>query len=217
MENPNPKNYELPSHRSNLSDSSSSNEEMEPTQPTCLSLRNIIIALIIIIVVLGAVALLAFNHHPQVEFTKHQFSYHVFCPLSSDKNLVKREHTFMEKLPFTFKPLLEHIKLEKTYVVTAQTVMTSLPEANMPVDQQIHFCGLARPWNGSCQNYDEVEYVCSNPGPIFDLKTNEEIYVFWINNIGNINISLSYGEYYNRSNYCYRVDSYPDHHSENYP
>ena len=95
--------------------------------------------------------------------------------------------------------------------------MTSLPEANMPDDQQIHFCGLARPWNGSCQNPDEVEYVCSHPGPIFDLKTNEEINVFWINDIGKINISLAHGEYYNRSDYCYQVDSYPDHHSEVYP
>ena len=68
---------------------------MESNGTPFFTIRNIIIGVVIFLLVLGAVLFFVLNHRPQVEFTTYQFSYHVFCPLSSDKNLVKREHTFM--------------------------------------------------------------------------------------------------------------------------
>ena len=52
---------------------------------------------------------------------------------------------------------------------------------------------------------------------MFDLPTNEEIYVFWVNQIDNINVSVAYQGDYKHVNDCYQVDEIPDHPTVNYP
>jgi hypothetical protein len=52
-------------------------------------------------------------------------------------------------------------------------------------DDLIRYCGLTRKWNETCDS-GKLEYVCSTPGPIFDLEIQEEIYVFWVNNITHL-------------------------------
>ena len=95
--------------------------------------------------------------------------------------------------------------------------MTPNPENFMKMDQQLQFCGLVRPWEGSCENAETLDYICSNPGPVFDLPTNEEIYVFWVNQIDDINVSVAYQGDYKEVNDCYQVDEIPDHPTVNYP
>lgn len=46
--------------------------------------------------------------------------------------------------------------------------------------------------------------MCSNPGPVFDLKTNEEINVFWINQIKEVDPNLSWQGVYSQVNSCYK-------------
>ena len=61
-------------------------------------------------IILSATLFFVCRHQLPVKFSEYEFDFRVYCPISSDKNLVKREHSFLEKLPFTFKPLLKHLK-----------------------------------------------------------------------------------------------------------
>lgn len=46
-------------------------------------------------------------------------------------------------------------------------------------EMRIRYCGLARLFNETC---DQARFVCSNPGPAFDVPSYQDITVFWINN-----------------------------------
>ena len=85
----------------------------------------------------------------------------------------------------------------------------------MVVDQQFQYCSLARPWDGTCEN--DADYVCSNPGPAFDLKTNEEVYVFWVNQVEKVNLTFADKGIYGSVNDCYQTTDIPDDGNDVYP
>lgn len=84
-------------------------------------------------------------------------------------------------------------------------------------DQQIQFCGLTRPWNGSCEDAESVRYTCSNPGPVFDLETDQEVYVLWVNQVNSINVSISTQDPYTSVNSCYQTTRIPNEDQSLYP
>lgn len=53
------------------------------------------------------------------------------------------------------------------------------------------YCGLVTQFGKTCA--ENVKFRCSNPGPLFDLKTNEFADIVWINNI-KTNFNGSYAD-----------------------
>ena len=71
--------------------------------------------------------------------------------------------------------------LSKTYLVSIQEHYH-----NNGSNQSYFYCGFARTWDGSCDN---GQYICSKPGPAFDVKAFEEAIVIWRNEIDSIDTS----------------------------
>ena len=118
----------------------------------------------VVITVVLAVAALVYNYrssHPPRIYTNVEFDFHVFCPAKYEPAVPDNAKN---AIPF----------LDRVYVVSMQ-VHNNTNDTN---DQSYFYCGLARTWDGSC--YD-AQYICSKPGPVFDLKAKEAIYVVWMN------------------------------------
>ena len=128
---------------------------------------------------------------------------------------MKKEKAFSELLPLSFKALQDNNVFERTYVINVRSVETTNPNNNQTVDQQFQYCGLARPWDGTCE--EDAEYVCSNPGPAFDMKTDEEVYVFWANQVESVNTNFAWQGVYDSVNDCYNVTTIPDEANDDYP
>ena len=157
-------------------------------------------------------------HRPQpILYNDVEFNFHVYCPLSYEPNLTRIVKPLWEYLPFTLQSLVNDPKFNQTYVVNIRTVMTENLNADLKVDQQVQFCGLTRPWNATCADTELLRYTCSNPGPVFDLKTNEEAYVFWINQVNEINVTISTKDPYTSVNSCYQTEEIPNEDEELYP
>ena len=101
---------------------------------------------------LGIIVLIFSTKPTLIIYNTIQFDFQVFCPIAYENKLVKKDNLFSESLPLAFKPLLSHLKFNKTYVVTVRNVLKPNVEKLMKLDQQLQFCGLVRPWEGSCEN-----------------------------------------------------------------
>jgi hypothetical protein len=53
------------------------------------------------------------------------------------------------------------------------------PTLTSPRELRVRYCGVARRFNETCE---QARFICSNPGPAFDVQSWEEITVLWINN-----------------------------------
>ena len=75
--------------------------------------------------------------------------------------------------------------LQTAYVITIKNHVVTNKDGKE--EAKLTYCGLARTWDGSCDN---AKYVCSAPGPAFDVLKDVPIYVVWRNEIGKINETL---------------------------
>ncbi len=46
---------------------------------------------------------------------------------------------------------------------------------------QLVYCGLATKYYSKCD--DNVYFVCSTPGPMFDLKVKQQTDIVWVNSL----------------------------------
>jgi hypothetical protein len=110
----------------------------------------------------------------QLIFTDSPFEFHVYCPISS-KDYLKQYVNLITNAKVSQINNLD-IK-EDIYVVYVQA---------RPIEKEVnstaglYYCGLARPWLGSCEN---AKIICSSPGPMFYLAVNSPAYIIWINSI----------------------------------
>ena len=51
---------------------------------------------------------------------------------------------------------------------------------------RLTYCGYARRWDQTCSS---AKYVCTSPGPIFETESFQDITVFWINRIEDIDVA----------------------------
>ena len=119
------------------------------------------IVIVIVLIAMGYVVYWRSQHSP-IKYTQVEFDFHVYCPMSYEPGI---PDSFKGKFPF----------LNQTYVVSIQE---HYHDNNK--DQSYYFCGLARTWDGSCK---DAKYICSQPGPVFDVKAFEEVVVVWRNEI----------------------------------
>ena len=125
--------------------------------------------------------------HPPINFENVQFDFYVHCPVSYElKHL--QENYALEKIKdnrfSTLRNLREKYKekLNNTFVVRMEAkVELQTNESSSEKELRLKYCSFSRPWDGNCQQ--NATYVCSNPGPAFDVNENQNITVFWVNNI----------------------------------
>ena len=85
--------------------------------------------------------------------------------------------------------------LQRSYLVTMRDHTKTNEDGTQ--EQQLVYCGLARTWEGKCE---DAKFVCSTPGPVFDVLKDEAIYVVWRNEIKSYNFDLLGN---NLPNICY--------------
>ena len=98
-------------------------------------------------------------------FEMEDFDFSVYCPMyyeSAIRDKVKENRDF----------------LKNSYLVTIKDTLITNEAGSQ--EQKLTYCGLARTWDGDCK---DAKYVCSAPGPAFDVIKDEPIYVVWRNDI----------------------------------
>ena len=100
------------------------------------------------------------------------FDFRVYCSMYYDDAIRDK---FREKRDF----------LKDSYLVTIKDTLTTDKDGNQ--QQRLTYCGLTRTWDGKCE---DAKYVCSAPGPAFDVLKNVPIYVVWRNEIKEYDFNL---------------------------
>lgn len=111
-----------------------------------------------------------------IAFTNTPFKFQVYCPISSKQYLQQYANLVLNPQIAG----LQDLNLSDTFVVYMKAKRSD--ENDPKSDAQLHYCGLARSWEGTCDN---AQFICSSPGPMFYLPVGQSVNIIWINGISS--------------------------------